>query len=119
MINRHNAANPARFVTAWLKNPYMLLTLTTIFWAGNTIAGRLAIGNVSPMGMTCFRWLISFALMSVHRTERSGSQGNPDGRDQLGLDSLRVLPEQSGISAKESQKDWRQDGNSLLLRGPV
>ena len=65
MINRPDAANPARIVTGWLKNPYILLTLTTIFWAGNTIAGRLAIGHVSPMGMTCFRWLISFALMSV------------------------------------------------------
>ena len=65
MINRPDAANPARIVTSWLKNPYILLTLTTIFWAGNTIAGRLAIGHVSPMGMTCFRWLISFALMSV------------------------------------------------------
>ena len=82
----------------------------------NEVRPHSALGYRTPVE---FREGLSFALMSVHRTERSGSQGNPDGRDQLGLDSLRVLPEQSGISAKESQKDWRQDGNSLVLLGPV
>lgn len=46
-------------------NPFFLLTVTTLFWAGNTIAGRLAVGNVSPMGMVFFRWFISFGLMAI------------------------------------------------------
>lgn len=44
-------------------NPYVILTLTTIFWAGNTVAGRLAVGQVSPMGLTTFRWLFAYLLM--------------------------------------------------------
>lgn len=37
---------------------YLLLTLTTLMWGGNAIAGRLAIGQVSPMLLTCMRWII-------------------------------------------------------------
>lgn len=48
-----------------LRHPYVLLTLTAMAWAGNTIAGRLAVDNVSPMALTALRWLLSFALMSL------------------------------------------------------
>lgn len=48
-----------------LANPFVLLTLTAVFWAGNTIAGRLAIGNVSPMGITALRWILAFSLMAL------------------------------------------------------
>ena len=43
----------------------LLLTLTGICWAGNTIAGRLAVGEASPMAVTALRWIVSFALMSL------------------------------------------------------
>ena len=49
--------------------PYTLLTLTSLFWAGNGIAGRLAAtGGIDPLGLTFWRWvgallvLIPFAL---------------------------------------------------------
>lgn len=45
--------------------PMLLLTLTGICWAGNTIAGRMAVGEASPMAVTALRWVVSFALMSV------------------------------------------------------
>ena len=48
-----------------LANPYVVLTLTTLFWAANTIAGRLAIGNVSPMLLTATRWFIAFSLLAA------------------------------------------------------
>jgi drug/metabolite transporter (DMT)-like permease len=48
-----------------LANPYFLLTMTTIFWAGNTIAGRLAIGNVPPMALTAVRWFLAFAMLAA------------------------------------------------------
>ena len=38
-------------------NAYLLLTLCAICWGGNAIAGRLAVGEVSPMLLTLFRWL--------------------------------------------------------------
>lgn len=38
-------------------NPYLLLILATMFWGGNAIASRLAVGEVSPLLMTCLRWV--------------------------------------------------------------
>ena len=37
-------------------NAYLLLTLTMLMWAGNAIASRLSVGNISPMTMTTLRW---------------------------------------------------------------
>jgi drug/metabolite transporter (DMT)-like permease len=42
---------------------YVLLVLTTLMWAGNGIAGRLAIGEVSPMVLTCLRWIVVVAIL--------------------------------------------------------
>lgn len=36
--------------------PYLLLMLSPLFWAGNTVASRLAVGQVSPMALTTYRW---------------------------------------------------------------
>ncbi|MGD1885524.1 MAG: DMT family transporter [Cohaesibacteraceae bacterium] len=38
--------------------PYLLLILTILFWAGNTIAGKLASGVIPPFTLTFMRWLI-------------------------------------------------------------
>jgi drug/metabolite transporter (DMT)-like permease len=35
---------------------YVLLALTTFFWAGNSIAGKLAVGHASPMVLVTARW---------------------------------------------------------------
>jgi drug/metabolite transporter (DMT)-like permease len=40
-------------------NPYALLTLTTLLWAGNAIAGKLAADVISPVALTFARWLIA------------------------------------------------------------
>jgi drug/metabolite transporter (DMT)-like permease len=42
---------------------YVLLTLTALMWGGNAIAGRLAVGEVSPMVLTCLRWVFVVAVM--------------------------------------------------------
>ena len=42
---------------------YVLLILTTLMWGGNAIAGRLAVGEVSPMVLTCLRWVFVVAVM--------------------------------------------------------
>lgn len=41
---------------AWA-NAYLLLILTTLMWAGNAVASRLAVGQISPMGLTSLRWI--------------------------------------------------------------
>jgi drug/metabolite transporter (DMT)-like permease len=45
--------------------PFLLLTLTTLMWGGNAVAGRLAVGEVSPMALTALRWLIAVAVLAV------------------------------------------------------
>ncbi|HJL56981.1 MAG: DMT family transporter [Arenicellales bacterium] len=48
----------------WLwGQPVILLTLTTLFWAGNTVAGKVAVGEISPSLLTFARWaLLSLVL---------------------------------------------------------
>lgn len=48
----------------WLfSQPYILLVLTAIFWGGNAIAGKLAVGHISPFMLTCIRWLVAMAIV--------------------------------------------------------
>lgn len=45
------------------RNAYVLLLLTTLFWAGNAVAGKLAVGHVSPMALTTLRWGLATLVM--------------------------------------------------------
>ena len=48
----------------WLGGrPYLLLTLTTLMWAGNGVASRLAVGEISPMALVTLRWLVVVAIV--------------------------------------------------------
>lgn len=51
-------------------NPYLLLVLTNLFWAGNTIAGKLAAGLVPPFTLTFVRWaavvVIAYLIARPH-----------------------------------------------------
>ncbi|MGB7433622.1 MAG: DMT family transporter [Ahrensia sp.] len=44
---------------------YALLFFTTLFWAGNAVAGKLAVGHVSPMTLTMLRWLMAFSVLLI------------------------------------------------------
>ena len=56
----------ARVLWTWLYGqPYLLLALTSLMWAGNAIASRLAVGEISPMALTTLRWLLVCALLAV------------------------------------------------------
>jgi drug/metabolite transporter (DMT)-like permease len=37
-------------------SPILLLVLTTLIWAAHSIVGRLAVGQIGPMTLTCLRW---------------------------------------------------------------
>lgn len=45
------------------RHAYVLLLLTTLFWAGNAVAGKLAVGHVSPMVLTTLRWGLATLIM--------------------------------------------------------
>ena len=46
-------------------NPWLLISLTCIFWAGNVVAARSAIGHISPLLLVCGRWVIASAILLV------------------------------------------------------
>lgn len=52
-----------RFGDLTYGNAFVMLTLTALFWGGNTVAGRLAVGEVSPMMVVFLRWLIVAAIL--------------------------------------------------------
>ncbi len=46
-----------------LGRPYLLLLLTALFWGGNAVAGKLAVGHVSPFILTFIRWAVAMAIV--------------------------------------------------------
>ncbi len=57
------AITPLALATALYRRPIPLLVLTALFWAGNAVAGQLAIGNVSPFALVFLRWAIVATFM--------------------------------------------------------
>jgi drug/metabolite transporter (DMT)-like permease len=49
-------------------NPILLLIITTLIWAAHSIVGRLAVGQIGPMTLTCLRWAV--ALIPILITAR-------------------------------------------------
>ena len=47
------------------RSAYLLLALTALFWGGNSVAGRMAVGEISPMLLVAGRWGLAFLLMLV------------------------------------------------------
>jgi drug/metabolite transporter (DMT)-like permease len=48
----------------WLNNqPYLLLSLTSLFWAGNIVLARYVAGHVPPMTLSCVRWIGAFFML--------------------------------------------------------
>jgi drug/metabolite transporter (DMT)-like permease len=48
----------------WLANqPYLLLSITALCWAGNAIAGRLAAGHIAPVTLSFLRWSLAFLII--------------------------------------------------------
>src|SRR5882762_1507510 len=55
-----HTASPGR----WLANqPYLLLSITALCWAGNAIVGRLAAGHIPPVTLSFLRWSFAFLLI--------------------------------------------------------
>lgn len=47
------------------RTAYLLLMLTTFFWGGNAVAGKFAVGHVSPMFLNSARWGLALAIFLV------------------------------------------------------
>jgi drug/metabolite transporter (DMT)-like permease len=69
-IDKRNAAMPgvpastSARVGGWLSDqPYLLLSLTSLFWAGNTVLGRFVVGHIPPMALAFGRWAGAFLIL--------------------------------------------------------
>jgi drug/metabolite transporter (DMT)-like permease len=48
----------------WLnQQPYLLLSLTSLFWAGNIVLARYVAGHVPPITLSCVRWIGAFLML--------------------------------------------------------
>jgi drug/metabolite transporter (DMT)-like permease len=48
----------------WLNNqPYLLLSLSALFWAGNIVLARYVAGHIPPLTLSCARWIGAFFML--------------------------------------------------------
>ena len=53
-----------RSIWRWIwAQPFILLSLTPLFWGGNVIAGKFAVDHISPFLLTSMRWVLAVALL--------------------------------------------------------
>jgi hypothetical protein len=74
---------------------YLLLSLTSLFWAGNTVLGRFVAGHVPPITLACIHWAGAFLSAAVC-VAASGARlaGDPQAcriDDAVGADRLLRL----------------------------
>jgi drug/metabolite transporter (DMT)-like permease len=106
----------------WIANqPYLLLSLTALFWAGNAIVGRFAAGHIPPVTLSFLRWSGAFLLVLPFAWPHL-IRDWPLIRARLGL---MVLLSVTGIGAFNTMQYWAlehtQALNTLLLQsaGPL
>jgi drug/metabolite transporter (DMT)-like permease len=106
----------------WLANqPYLLLSITALCWAGNAIVGRLAAGHIAPVTLSFLRWSCAFLIILPfawkHLVRDWGAI-----RSRLGI---MILLSITGIGAFNTLQYWAlehtQALNTLLLQsaGPL
>lgn len=44
---------------------YVILCITTLIWGGNSVAGKMAVGHVSPMMLTSLRWVVACTVLLI------------------------------------------------------
>ena len=64
MTNVKAATAPGRgFFAALLAHPYVLLTLAPLFWGGNMVAAKLAVGVIAPFVLLTARFACAFLMV--------------------------------------------------------
>ncbi len=54
---------PASIHRHWWTSPYLLLTLTSLFWSLNWVIGRAVVGKVPPVALAYWRWVLAVLFM--------------------------------------------------------
>lgn len=115
-------AQSSRRAGSWLfDQPYLLLSLTSLFWAGNTVLGRFIAGHVPPITLAFIRWSGAFAIL-LPFAARHLIRDWPIIRKHAGLMALLAL---TGFSAYNTMAyyglQYTTAINGLLLQsiGPL
>jgi drug/metabolite transporter (DMT)-like permease len=59
-----SAESKSHFSLSWVNNqPYLLLSLTSLFWAGNIVLARYVASHVPPLTLSCMRWIGVFLVL--------------------------------------------------------
>lgn len=48
-----------------ISRAYIYLTITMLFWGANAVAGKIAVGHISPMALTTLRWAAALLVILV------------------------------------------------------
>jgi drug/metabolite transporter (DMT)-like permease len=106
----------------WIANqPYLLLCITALCWAGNAIVGRLAAGHIPPVTLSFLRWGIAFLLILPFAWKHLRRDW-PAIRGKLGI---MVLVSITGVGIFNTLQYWSLEYttalNTLLLQsvGPL
>jgi drug/metabolite transporter (DMT)-like permease len=106
----------------WLAHqPYLLLCITALCWAGNAIVGRLAAGHIPPVTLSFLRWSIAFLIILPFAWKHLVRDWAAI-RGRLGL---MIVISVTGIGAFNTLQYWAleytQALNTLLLQsaGPL
>ena len=106
----------------WLANqPYLLLCITALCWAGNAIVGRLAAGHIPPVTLSFLRWSLAFLIILPFAWKHLKRDWAAI-RSQLGT---MIFLSVTGIGAFNTLQYWAlehtQALNTLLLQsaGPL
>lgn len=119
-----SAAEPASKAPSgnWLANqPYLLLSITALCWAGNAIVGRLAAGHIAPVTLSFLRWAFAFLIILPFAWKHLARDW-PAIRERLGI---MIVLSVTGIGAFNTMQYWAlehtQALNTLLLQsaGPL
>jgi drug/metabolite transporter (DMT)-like permease len=62
-MTRHSASPLARAFDAVMSRPYLILVICNLFWGGNTVAGKLAVGHIDAYSLTILRWAGALILV--------------------------------------------------------
>jgi drug/metabolite transporter (DMT)-like permease len=54
---------PIRILSLVNSRAYFYLSITALFWGGNSVAGKMAVGHVSPMMLTTLRWQVALIVI--------------------------------------------------------
>jgi drug/metabolite transporter (DMT)-like permease len=106
----------------WLANqPYVLLSIAALGWAGNAIVGRLAAGHIPPVTLAFLRWWLGFLILVPFAWKHLRRDWGAI-RANLGL---MVFLSLTGVAAFNTLQYWAlehtQALNTLLLQsaGPL